>query len=1164
MERVQARDPARAVARVADVPSRNKIMNATAKMGSDQRLRLLDCLLDEEGLGATPTTRAIPRRQNPAEHPISYAQKRLWFLNRLEPGPHYNDHFNLRLQGPLHIPALQHSLDEIVRRHEALRATFHSEHGEAIQTIAPPFSVPLPLTDLGSLPESERMPRATQLAVETVRATFDLERGPLLRARLLRFDSLDHLLVLAVHHIAIDGWSRGVFLGELTALYNAFVAGLPSPLPPLPIQYADFASWQQDWMRDEILAGQLAYWKQQLAGAPALLEWPATFPRPAIQTLRGARESFSIPKNVTDALKALSQREGCTVFMTLLAAFQTLASRYTGRHDIVVGSPIANRNHAETEGLIGCFVNTLVLRADLSGNPPFLKVLARVKDMALAAYAHQDLPFEKLVEELHPARNPAYGPVFQVMFVFQNAPAAVSKIANLSISPSELDSGISKFDLTMNLAETSDGLSGWIEYATDLFDRNNIVRMLGHYQTLLEGIVENPARPISVLPIVTAPERHQLLLDWNATNTDYPRSSCVHELFEAQAAQTPDSVAVVCGDQELTYAELNARANQLARHLRGLGVRPDTRVGISVERSLEMTVGILGILKAGGAYVPLDPAYPLERLTFMLEDSKIPVLLTQQSLAEKLVTVGPRVIYLDTDWQKIARENPANLIPAPHPENLIYIIYTSGSTGRPKATGVYHLGFTNLAHWYVTEYAVSASDRFLMVGSLSFDLTQKVILGPLIRGAQLHILPPGPYDPSLIRRLIRENQITMITCTPGTFYPLVDPPTPSALKDVASLRCLTFGGEPISIPRLRPWLESETCHVLLGNNYGPTECSDICASYTMTRANMDQYPFVPVGKPIYNARLLIVNEAMQLCPVGVSGELCIGGEGVGAGYLNDPVLTASKFIHNTFPEIPGRQLYKTGDLCRFLPDGNIEFLGRIDHQVKIRGFRIELREVESALASHPAIGQALVTVHHPAGPDRGSSSPSPSPIPPEPSLVAYFVARNGCATDTAELRRFLKDKLPDYMVPSAFVSLEKFPLSPNGKVDRKALPAPESQPAAVTSHYAAPGNATEKMLVDIWAAMLRLDRVGIHDNFFDLGGHSLLIAQLHAQICEAFKTELPIVKLFQYPTISSLASHLDRSPDEFDSMQKIYERAKLQKAALGRQRPLEKKELYAR
>ncbi|MDB6121124.1 MAG: non-ribosomal peptide synthetase [Pedosphaera sp.] len=1109
-------------------------------------LELLDYLLDEDGISAGD--QKICRRKNLEELPLSFAQKRLWLLDRLESGAHYNDHFDLRLEGPLQVLALQRSLNEIVRRHEVLRARFLVREGEPIQQITPPSGVPLPCIDLGSFPDSKRMAEAMRLAVEAGSIPFDLQQGPLLRTSLLRLNANEHILILTVHHIAIDGWSRSVFLNELTALYQAFVDGQPSPLPELSIQYADFALWQQQRIGDEVLVKQLDYWKQQLAGAPALQEWPATFPRPEIQSFRGARQPIFIPKPLTEALKNLSQQEGCTLFMTLLAAFQTLAARYTRQEDIVVGSPIANRNRAEIEGLIGCFLNTLVLRTDLSGNPTFRQLMARTREVALAAYAHQDVPYEKLVEELHPTRNQGHNPLFQVMFVFQNIPVPVLKTKDLNISAFEFDGGVAKFDLTFNLMETPEGISGWIEYATGLFDRAAIIRMQGHYQILLEAVIANPDQLISSLPILTASERQQLLETWNNTRTDHPASQCVQQLFAKQAALTPEARAVVLGREHLTYRELNERSNQLSSYLRKCGVGPNVLVGISVERSLEMVVGILGILKAGGAYVPLDPAYPQERLAFMLQDARAPVLLTQKKLVEKLLATQARIFCLDSEWETVATESRENPASASSPDNLIYVIYTSGSTGRPKGAGVYHRGFTNLMHWFVSEFAITSRDNVLLVSSLSFDLTQKNIYATLMRGGQLHLLPTGPYDPGLIARLVREHQITLLNCTPSAFYPLIEPASAMAFQNVSSLRSVFLGGEPISIPRLRPWLESETCHAEVDNTYGPTECTDICAFYRMNRANLDRFDFVPVGRPVYNVQLAIVNPDMTPCPVGVAGELCVGGAGVGIGYLNDAAMTAAKFVNNPFPEIPGKQIYKTGDLARYLPDGNIEFLGRMDHQVKIRGFRIELHEIEGVLTGHEAIRESIVIVRNATG---GSGNAAA-----DPTLVAYYVSKNGTLPEVSELRQYLKQKLPEYMVPAMFVHLEKFPLSPNGKVDRRALPEPEALRTDSKFAPVLPQTQTEQIIVRIWQEALHTQRVGLDDNFFDLGGNSLQLAQVHVQLREQLKVDLAITTLFEFTTVAALAKHLGARSEQSNSSQQFQDRARRQQQVLARQRQL--------
>ncbi len=1105
---------------------------------SQQKLKLLDLLLREEGIGAAPQA-AIPRRQNLQGFPLSHAQKRLWFLSHLEPGPHYNDQFNLRFHGPLDVAALRSSLNEIVRRHEALRAVFLTEEGRPVQSIGVPFRVPMPITDLSILPESERMERATQLAIETAREPFNLPSGPLLRARLLRLAQQDHILSLTVHHIAIDVWSRGVFLRELSALYPAFIGFQKLALPELPIQYADFAAWQQQWMEGQAQAEQLAYWKKQLAGAPDLLNWPASFPRPELQSFRGARQAINISRSLTDALNELSRREGCTLFMTLLAAFHTLAARCTGQEDIVIGSPIANRNRAEIEGMIGCFVNTLALRTDLSGDPTFREVMARTRETALGAYAHQDLPFESLVEKLHPARTQNYSPIFQVVFILQNTPVPGQPAAGLTISPFEIDTGTAKLDLTINLAETPEGISGWIEYATDLFTAEAVVRLRDHYLTLLEGAVANPDQRIALLPLLTGGEKHQLLHEWNGARVEYPRDRCVHELFEEQARRTPESAALAFGDRGLTYRELDQCANRLALRLRDSGVGPETLVAVCAERSLEMVTGLLAILKAGGAYVALDPNYPPERLAFMLEDTEAPVLLTQGHLASKLPAHSAKIVYLgpeDVDSQGSDQpanlENPRGGITA---ENLANVIYTSGSTGRPKGTLLEHRGLVRLATSSWRE-GFKKDDVFFQYAPISFDASSWEIWIPLLNGAKLAIMSPGTPSLEALGEAVRRHKVTILLLTTGLFRMMVD----ERVEDLKELRQFWAAGDVLPVGHAEKALrELPDCRVF--NAYGPTENSTMTTCQQISEGDLARTS-IPIGRTIANCDVYILDRHLQLMPAGVPGEMYIGGEGLARGYLKQPGLTAEKFVRNPFRRETGARLYRTGDLCRYLENGAIEFLGRLDQQVKIRGFRIELEEIENVLAEHPAIREAVVVAR--ADP------------PGEKTLAGYYVPRQAGKCPPEEVRAYLRARLPDHMVPVTCTLLESLPLSPNGKVDRKALPAPGRHRPDLASNYAAPRTAMEKMLAETWAGALRLERVGINDNFFDLGAHSLLLLQLHARLPEPLRSRLPIVKLFQYPTISSLAAHVDQPAAESTAMQDIRSRGRLQRASLARTRPL--------
>src|ERR687886_738282 len=1031
---------------------------------------------------------------------LSFAQARLWFLEQLEPGSYaYNIPAAVRLTGSLHVAALQQSLDEIVQRHEALRTTFAMVNGEPIQVIAPVLALTLPLVDLRELPQAQQEASVERLATEEAMRPFDLAQGPLLRATLLQLGQAEPVLLLVMHHIVSDGWSMGVLIRELAALYEAFSMGKPSPLPELPIQYADFAHWQRQWLQGEVLAAQLSYWQQQLAGAPSLLELPTDRPRPAVQTFRGAAQSLALPETLTEKLKLLSQRSGVTLFMTLLAAFQTLLYRYTGQDDICIGSPIANRNHSETERLIGFFVNTLVLRTPLSGNPSFQELLGRVREVALGAYAHQDLPFEQLVEALHPERSLSHHPLFQVMFVLQNAPMPALELPGLTLSSLEIDSKTAKFDLTLSMEDTEQGLVGALEYNTDLFDAAAIGRMLGHFQTLLEGIVADPQQHVSNLPILTQPERHTLLVEWNHTQVDYPKDVCVHQLFEAQVEQTPEAMAVVFEDQQLTYRELNRRANQVAHHLRSLGVGSDVLVGICVERSLEMVVGLLGILKAGAAYVPLDPSYPAERLAFMLEDAQVPILLTQQRLVSRLPKHGAKAICLDADWEIIAQESTENSTSNVKADNLAYVIYTSGSTGKPKGVQIEHQGLLNLVFWHQRAFAVSSAERATQIAGPAFDAAVWELLPYLTTGASIYIANEETrISPVQLRDWLITSAIT-ITFLPT---PLAESVLSLDWPSNTALQTLLTGGDKLhNYP-------SPSLPFKLVNNYGPTENTVVTTSGGVSSTKQsDRTP--TIGRPIANTQVYLLDKNLQPVPVGIPGEIYVGGASLARGYLNHPDLTALSFIPNPCSNTQSRRLYKTGDLARYLPDGNIEFLGRLDDQVKIRGFRIELGEIESVLGQHPAMQETLVVVRE--------------DIPNNKRLVAYGVPKQSPAPSMQELHHFLKQQLPEYMVPSAFVLLDALPLTPNGKVDRRALPAPDTTRPELAGAYVAPRTSVEELLAGCSADVLGVGKGGIHDNFFEVGGDSILSIQIIARAKQAGLALTP-KQLFGHQTIAELAT----------------------------------------
>ena len=900
--------------------------------------------------------------------PLSFAQQRLWFLDQLVPNnPFYNVPAALRLTGSLNLTVLQQTFNEIVRRHEALRTTLAVVSGQPVQRIAAAFHLPINVLDLRNLPKESRQTEANRLTAQEAQRSFNLSNDLLLRVTLLQLDDAEYLLMLNMHHIVSDGWSIGVLIQELGALYTAFASEKPSPLPPLSIQYADFAKWQREWLQGEVLETQLAYWRQQLNGI-SMLNLPADRPRPAIQSYRGKRQFLQLPKQLSEALETLSQREGVTLFMTMLAAFQTLLYHYAQQEDIVVGSPIANRNRSEIEALIGFFVNSLVLRTDLSGNPTFRELLNRVKEIALGAYAHQDLPFEKLVEELHPDRALNQNPLFQVAFALQNAPGNRLELPELTLSPQQLDVGTARFDLEFHLWErspnssgsnqspsnklwvdSSEGISGMVIYSADLFDEATITRMLGHFQTLLESIVANPEQRIANLQYLSAKERDHLLVECNNTQADYPQELCVHQLFEMQADRTPDAVALVFGDERVTYRELNIRSNQLARYLQKIGVGAEVLVGLCCGRSLDLIVGMLGILKAGGAYLILDPSYPAERSSFMLKDAQLSVVLTQQQWVEKLPSPNLQIVCLDTDWEMISQEIADNPTSAATAENRVYAIYTSGSTGKPKGVEIEHGSLLNLVFWHQREFGVSAGDRATQIAAIGFDACGWEIWPYLAAGASIYFPEDDMRrDPEKLQNWLISKAIT-ISFLPT---PLADKVLLLDWPQTTALRILLTGGEKLQQHPLK------SHPFKLVNNYGPTENTVVTTSgYIPVTEQTDIAP--TIGCPIANTQIYILDKYLQPVAIGVVGELYIGGNGLARGYLNRPDLTAERFISNLFKPNSAERIYKTGDLVRYRTDRKLEFLGRIDEQVKIRGFRIELGEIETVLTQHPAVQQTV-------------------------------------------------------------------------------------------------------------------------------------------------------------------------------------------------------------
>ena len=1048
----------------------------------------------------------VSRNEHP---PLSFSQERLWFIHQLQPDSStYNVSLAFRLQGLLNISALEHSLNQIIQRHEALRTTFVASENKPVQVIASSLNLTLPVVNLRELPEIKRETQVLQLVKNEVEQPFDLEQGSLLRSSLVQLRENEYVLLLSVHHIVFDGWSDGVLWRELTALYTAFCTGKPSPLPDLPIQYADFAVWQRQWLQGQVMDTQLDYWKQQLAGSPPLLELPIDRVRPLIQTSRGSIKHFQLDDRLTQKLKSLSEKSGATLFMTLLTGFVILLSRYSNQQDILVGSPIANRNRSELESLIGFFANTLVLRTDVSGNPSFWELLQRVRQVAMEAYSHQDAPFEQVVEALQPERNLSYSPLFQVMFVLLNTPPGKLELPGLSLTPLQIENPTAKFDLTLLITESEQGLSGSLEYNSDLFEQATITRMVGHFVTLLEGIVANPEERISQFPLLTQPEQQQLFVEWN-TQANYPSDKCIHQLFEEQCLSTPDAVAVVFDNQQLTYHQLNSRANQLAHYLRSLGVKADTLVGLCVERSLEAIVGILGILKTGGAYVPLDPEYPTERLRFMLEDAQVKVLLTQQQLVESIPQHQAHLVCLDSDWEKIAQECELNLENTAATDNLAYAIYTSGSTGKPKGVLVNHSNVVRLFAATDAWYHFNAQDVWTMFHSYGFDFSVWEIWGALLYGGRLVVVPYlVTRSPESFYQLLCQEKVTILNQTPSAFRQLIQVEQSKATIGDLNLRLVIFGGEALEIKSLQPWFERHGDQMpQLVNMYGITETTVHVTYRPLSKADLNHTASV-IGRPIPDLQVYVLDEYFQPVPIGVPGEMYVGGEGVTRGYLNRPELTAERFISNPFSK---SKLYKTGDLARYLPNGELEYLGRIDNQVKIRGFRIELGEIESLIVQHPAIWESVVIVRE----DQ----------PGDKRLVAYVVPQVEQSPTVLELRQFLKAKLPEYMVPSAFVLLESLPLTSNGKVDRRALPTHELD-STLLEKYVAPRTPIEEMLAQIWAQVLKLERVGIHDNFFEVGGHSLLATQLLSRIRTSFKVELALRELFARATVAELAQSI--------------------------------------
>jgi amino acid adenylation domain-containing protein len=1081
----------------------------------------------------------IPLRDRALPSRLSPLQERIWFMEQLNPGlPVYNESEAVRLCGELNVDALERALNVVIARHETLRTTIQTTDGQPVGIVHENWPLRLKQIDLSGLTARQREAEVERLLIAEPRVAYRLQDEPAIRAALIRLCPSEHVFILMMHHLICDWSSEGVLWRELAALYRSFCRGESLVLPPLPIQHGDYAVWQRQQLTEASLAEDLAFWVENLRGAPALLELPSDRPRPLVMSYRGARRRFRLNRTLTEALRHFSRREKTSLFTLFTAALKTLLHRYTGSGDIPVGIPIAERDRPELQSMIGFMLHTHVLRTELSGDMTFCELVARVQQGALKLYEHRSVPFDQVVRAVQPERNLSYSPLFQVMLNWRDRDQDLSFIGleGLGVESLLAESRTSKFDLTLILTDMGDEISVEMEYSTDLFDEVSMVRMFGHYQTLLEGVAVDPERRLSELPLLTEAERHQLLVEWNDTKVDYPADACLHELFETQAKKIPEAVAVEFEGSQLCYRELNERANQLAHYLRGMGVGPDTLVGVAMERSLEMVIALYGVLKAGGAYVPIDPEYPQERVAFMLQDANVAVLLTQARLAGLLPSHKGRVVCVDGEWEQIARQDATNPGWEMEPSHLAYMIYTSGSTGRPKGAMNTHRGICNRLLWMQDQYGLTEADKVLQKTPFSFDVSVWEFFWPLLVGARLVVAEPGGHrDPAYLVKLIKEQGITVLHFVPSMLRAFLEEP---GVERCQSLRHVICSGEALPYELQERFFELLAAQ--LHNLYGPTEAA-VDVTHWTCRCH-DERKIVPIGRPVANTQVYMLDRYLQPVPMGVPGELHLGGVQVGRGYHKRPELTAEKFIPDPFSGDPQARLYKTGDLCRWLPDGVIEYLGRMDFQVKIRGFRIELGEVEDTLRQHPAVHEAVVMARE--------------DTPGDKRLVAYVVLAGEPGCTTAELRDYLKQKLPRHMVPVAWVSLSALPLTPNGKVDRKALPLPGADAVAeLSTVYVAPDSETEQKIAAIWQDVLGIAQVGRTNNFFDLGGDSLRLMRVHSRLQQAFDKDITMVDMFRCTTVRALAHHLAGQSDSSVS-DRAQAQGEVRKDAIRRHRRL--------
>jgi amino acid adenylation domain-containing protein len=1062
----------------------------------------------------------IPRRDTNGPAPLSFTQQRLWFLDQLTPGSAvYNAPVALRMRGALDVPSLERGIEEIGRRHDVLRMYVAEVDGEPVQALPATTAIRLRHHDLSGLAVDAREAELERMLHLEAQSAFELRRGPLMRAGLVRLDEREHVLMMTFHHMVADEWSGNVFARELGALYGECAEGAEPGLPMPEIQYADYAVWQRECLQGENLASQLAYWRKTLANAPSSLELPSDRARPAVQSYEGDAVDFALAEGLTSALEELARSASASPFMVAFAAFVGFLHRLTGQSDLLVGTPIAGRTRAEVQAMIGFFANTLVLRGDCSGDPTFRELIARVKTNALGAYAHQDLPFDSLVQELHPARDLSRHPLFQVMFTWQDEPMQELRLGDLTITRSQVHTRTSKFDLSLYMHRRPGGTGCTVEYSTQLFDRETVERYALNFQTLLRAAIEQPDRPLSRLPLLDERERRRLLVEWNETAMPFP-DCCAHHLFESQARRSPDSVAARHLDAQLTYRELDARANRLARQLREIGVGRKARVGICIERSLELPAALLAVLKAGGAYVPLDPSYPDSRIEFMLEETGARALLTQTALLGRFAGAKAHVLAADAI---AAQDTPEAPFPADNakdatPDDTAYVIYTSGSTGQPKGVEICHGSVVNFLTYTRRIPGLTRDDVVLAVSTVCFDIALFELLLPLVVGAELVIASEQEVrDGTALLERLRGCRATVLDATPVTWRMLLAAGwgTEAPLKAIST-------GEALS-PELAEELRTRSSE--LWNLYGPTE-STVWAAWH--RVDGEARP-MPIGRPVPNTQLYVLDAYGEPVPVGVTGELHIGGAGVARGYLNRPELSGERFKADPFGA-PGSRLYQTGDLVRFRSDGVLDYLGRRDEQVKLRGHRIELGEIEARLSGHAAVAEAAVVIHQ-----RDHE---------EPRLIAFVVAQPGLRPTIEDLRQFLARSLPGFMIPAEFRLLSKLPVNANGKVDRRILQSSAGERLDSSIGYVSARTPTARCVADVWRQTLGVERVGLHDNFFELGGHSLGALQVQKLLSQALDREISVVALFQYPTLQALSEYLDGNAPVRGELMAVEERTR--------------------